>query len=283
MEIPEATLERLIERYSIILFDAYGVLAGSKSVLPEAPAAIEFLNRLGKPYFVLTNDASALPETRAARYAAMGLPIEAGRIITSGSLLAGYFRENGLVGARCLTLGTEDSVRYVEAAGGNPVGYDEDFDALIVGDQSGFPFLEVADGALSALFRKIDAGRSVRLVLPNPDLIYPEGDGFGFASGTVAAMFEAALALRYPAMPELRFDRLGKPHPAIFREALRRGGTMDMAMIGDQVETDIKGANDFGIASALVETGVSAYDLSRLPKVARPTYRMKSLAVGGRG
>ena len=283
MEIPEATLEGLIERYSVILFDAYGVLAGSKSVLPEAPAAIGLLNRLGKPYYVLTNDASALPETRAARYAAMGLPIEAGRIITSGSLLAGYFRENGLVGARCLTLGTEDSVRYVEAAGGNPVGYDEDFDALIVGDQSGFPFLEVADGALSALFRKIDAGRSVRLVLPNPDLIYPEGDGFGFASGTVAAMFEAALALRYPAMPELRFDRLGKPHPAIFREALRRGGTMDMAMIGDQVETDIKGANDFGIASALVETGVSAYDLSRLPKAARPTYRMKSLAVGARG
>ena len=283
MEIPEATLEGLIERYSVILFDAYGVLAGSKSVLPEAPAAIELLNRLGKPYYVLTNDASALPETRAARYAAMGLPIEAGRIITSGSLLAGYFRENGLVGARCLTLGTEDSVRYVEIAGGEPVGYDDDFDALVVGDQAGFPFLEAADGALSALFRKIDAGLSVRLVLPNPDLIYPEGDGFGFASGTVAAMFEAALALRYPTMPELRFARLGKPHPAIFQEALRRGGTMDMAMIGDQVETDIKGANDFGIASALVETGVSAYDLSRLPKAARPTYRMKSLAVGGRG
>ena len=36
------------------------------------------------------------------------------------------------------------------------------------------------------------------LVLPSPDLYCPEGDGHGFASGTVAHMFEATLALRYP-------------------------------------------------------------------------------------
>ena len=128
--------------------------------------------------------------------------------------------------------------------------------------------------------RLIDAGRPPRLILPNPDLIYPSGDGFAFASGTVARMFEAALALRYPDRPELRFTRLGKPHPAIYEEARRRSGTMDMVMIGDTPDTDIRGANDFGIASALIGTGVSTQDVSQLPPSDVPTYLMRSLTLG---
>lgn len=277
--ILQTTFRELIDRYPVILFDAYGVLAGSNSVSPEAPAAIELLRRIRKPHFVLTNDASALPETRAARYKSLGLSIDTSRIITSGSLLTGYFAEHDLANSRCVVLGPPDSLRYVEVAGGCVVPYEADFDALVIGDQSGFPFLEAADILLSALFRKIDAGESVRLILPNPDLIYPEGDGFGFASGSVAMIFESALALRYPDRPDLRFTRLGKPHPAIYREAFRRSRTMDMVMIGDQVETDIKGANDFGIASALISTGISGYDVSRLPKSDRPDYLIESLAI----
>ena len=277
--LTQVAFRELTDRYTVILFDAYGVLAGSNFVEPEAPAAIELLHGMNKSYFVLTNDSSALAETRAASYESMGLAIDESRIITSGSLLVSYFAENGLVGSRCIVLGPLDSLRYVEAAGGRVVSYREDFDALVIGDQAGFPFLEVADMVLSVLFRKIDAGESVRLILPNPDLIYPEGDGFGFASGSVALIFESALALRYPDRPDLRFARLGKPHPAIFREAFRRSGTMDMVMIGDQIETDIKGANDFGIASALVRTGISGYDVSSLPEGERPDYLIESLAV----
>ena len=279
IQIPQATFRELADRYSVILFDAYGVLAGSDYVAPEAPAAIELLHCLDKPYFVLTNDASALPETRAAKYKSMGLSIDSSRIITSGSLLAGYFAENDLVGSRCVTLGPPDSLRYVENAGGVLVSYSDDFDTLVIGDQAGFPLLEVADRVLSSLFRKIDADESPRLVLPNPDLIYPEGFGFGFASGSVALIFESALALRYPDRPHLRFTRLGKPHPAIFQEAFRRGGTMDMAMIGDQIETDIKGANNFGIASALIGTGISTYDTTRSSRAERPDFLIESLSV----
>ena len=276
---PFTTLAWLAERYSTILFDAYGVLAGSERVVPEAPAAIDRLNAAGKPYFVLTNDASTLPETRAARYAEMGLRIAPERIITSGGLLAAHFAERGLAGARCAVLGTADSAAYVERAGGIPTRCFDDFDALIIGDQAGFPFLETADAALSALFRLIDAGREVRLIMPNPDLIYPEGGGFGFASGSVGLIFESALALRYPDREDLRFARLGKPRPAMFEEAARRSGTRDMVMIGDTPDTDIRGANWFGIASALVDTGIAALGAAAsLPKSDTPAYRLRSLA-----
>ena len=277
--VPRVTLDDLIDRYSVILFDAYGVLAGSKSVVPGAPEAIDRLNDLGMPYYVLTNDASALPETTAARYSRMGLYIDADRIITSGSLLPRHFQESGLTGSRCVVLGTDDSARYVEAARGCMVSCVQEFDTLVLGDQSWPKFLETANRVLTALFNKIDKGQGVNLVLPNPDLIYPDGNGFGFASGTAAMMFESALALRYPGRSDLSFTRLGKPHAAIFEEAFRRSGTMDMVMIGDTPETDIRGAKAFGIASALVETGTAAVDVSLLPKVDRPDCRMRSLAL----
>ena len=153
-------------------------------------------------------------------------------------------------------MGTEDSADYVRAASGRVVSFDADFDVLVIGDQLGFPFLEATGAVLTNLFRKIDRGETPRLVLPNPDVIYPEGDGYGFASGAVALMFEAAMALRYPGRTDLVFTRLGKPHPAMFEEAFRRSGTRDAVMIGDTPGTDIRGANHVGIASVLMGTGV---------------------------
>ena len=254
------------------------MLADSFGSYPGAVELIEELNRTGKPYYVLTNDASALPETRSGRFRRIGLDIAPEAIITSGSLLVDYFRREGLIGARCVVMGPDDSRRYVRAAGGIIARPDEAFDAVVIGNQSGFPFVETIDEVMSTLFRRIDAGESVRLVQPNPDLIYPTASGgFGIASGSVALLLEAALELRYPGRPELRFEPLGKPHPAMFEEARRRAGTSDMVMIGDQPETDIRGANGFGIHSALVDTGIAENAAAPLPAEVRPTYYLRGL------
>lgn len=276
MSIQEVTIDELVERYSALLFDAYGVLSYSVGALPGAVELIDRLNDIRKPYYVLTNDASALPESRAASYHQAGLYVDANRIITSGSLLKGYFAEHGICGARCVALGTEDSAEYVRRAGGAVVSAADGFGVVVVGDQSGFPFVDGVNGILTALFQMIDAGETPRLVLPNPDLVYPDDDGFGMASGSVALIIEAALRQRYPERNELQFDRLGKPNGAIFAEALRRSGTRDMVMLGDTLETDIRGANAFGIDSALVAGGVtSSHGLNRAADT--PTYWLRGL------
>jgi HAD superfamily hydrolase (TIGR01450 family) len=273
---PEITVDQLIERYAVLLLDAYGVLVSSAGALPGAADFIAGLNRRGTPYFILTNDASKLPATSARRYRGFGLAIDEARFITSGQLLEDHFAREGLTGARCVVLGPRDSVEYVERAGGRPVSPATEFDVLVVADESGFPFLETVDGVLSALFRAFDAGRTVHLVCPNPDLVYPSGNGFGIASGSVAGMLEAVLALRYPRR-DLRFARLGKPNRAIFEAALRRSGTRDMVMVGDQLETDIRGARAFGIDAVLVMTGVTE-DVAGVPADVRPTAVLSSLS-----
>jgi ribonucleotide monophosphatase NagD (HAD superfamily) len=142
-------------------------------------------------------------------------------------------------------------------------------------DDDGFDFLRGSEAALSAAMRALDAGRPLRLVLPNPDLVYPRGRGeVGFTAGTIAGMIEAALERRYPGRPP-RFERLGKPERHLFDRAVERLGVPrgDVVVIGDQLETDIAGAVAAEVDSALL-AGVSRWT----PDAAvRPTWLLASL------
>ena len=52
--------------YDAVLLDAYGVLVDASGVLPHARAFIEALVAHDKPFYIVTNDASRLPEAIAA-------------------------------------------------------------------------------------------------------------------------------------------------------------------------------------------------------------------------
>ena len=277
--IPRITVTELIDRYAVLLLDAYGVLVHGGGALPGAVEFIERLNRSGKPYYILTNDVAKLPATAAARYRSFGLDLSAERIISAGTLLKDYFAEQGLPGKRCAVLGPPDSRHYVEMAGGKVVAADEDFEVLVIADESGFPFLETVDQVLSTLFARVDRQQPVALILPNPDLIFPTAAaGFGLAAGSIALILEAALQLRYPQRDDLRFVRLGKPHTRIFAAAQQRCGSRNLVMVGDQLQTDIRGANAFGIDSVLITGGISGPAAQTvLAAGPQPTYCLDSL------
>ncbi|HET7500050.1 MAG TPA: HAD-IA family hydrolase [Kofleriaceae bacterium] len=260
MDPTSTTIGALLDRYDGVLLDAYGVLVDAQGLLPGAAALIAELTRRGTPFAIVTNDASRSAATFVARFARLGVAVEPERVVSSGSLLPGYFRAHGLVGARTCVLGTEDSVAFVCEGGGVPVALEPgmELDALAVCDDSGTPFVDGIELALSAVVRAVDAGRAPALILPNPDLVYPKGGGeLGFTAGAMALLIEAALARRFPERA-LRFEHLGKPAPHLFTEARRRLGTGHVVMIGDQLETDIAGARAAGIDAALL-AGVSRW------------------------
>lgn len=277
---PTTTIRHLIGAYDALLLDAYGVLVDKSGLLEGAAALIDRLNALAKPYYILTNSASRLPEVMAEEFQVLGLVVPAERFITSGLLLERHFAERGLAGKRCMVLGPEDSIRYVERAGGKAVefGADTDAEVIVLADQKGFPVLDGMDCALSLVLRRLDAGQPLGLVLCNPDLIYPVARGrYGFTAGGLALMIEGVLRERYPEM-RLGFSRLGKPHAPIFEEAARRSGTRNLVMIGDQLATDILGANRCGIDSVLIGTGLARRGVAVTGEMA-PTYLLPSLAL----
>jgi len=274
-------MAELLDTYDGVLLDAYGVLVDGAGALPGAAALIAELERRGTAYAIVTNDASRSQATYERRFAQLGLAIPAWRVVTSGSLLPGYFRDRGLAGARTLVLGTDDSYAYVVEGGGVPVELvaGVDVDAVAVCDDAGTPFLDGIELALSAAVRAIEAGRAPALVLPNPDVVYPKGDGeLGFTAGAMALLVETALVRRFPGRG-LAFDRLGKPAPHLFLEGRRRTGVERVVMIGDQLETDVAGARAAGIDVALL-SGVSRWDPRASPAgtAITPTYLLESLA-----
>jgi HAD superfamily hydrolase (TIGR01459 family) len=273
---PTISVSELIAVYDGFLLDAYGVLLDKTGPLPGAVAFVDQLEAAGKPYLILTNSASRLPDALAAEMGAMGFPTGAENILTSGALLGAFFREHGLQGAACVVLGTEESADYVRRAGGQPVPWlgEGDAEVVVVADQEGVT-MDVMDWALTLLVRRLDAGKPVSVVVCNPDLMYPVAPGrYGFTAGGLAVMLEAVIRERYPGPEELSV-RLGKPYPSIFQEAKRRLAVDKLVMVGDQLATDILGANRAGIDSVLVGTGLSG-NVEVAVNGPRPTWRLSS-------
>ncbi|MCG6896661.1 MAG: HAD-IIA family hydrolase [Thiocapsa sp.] len=272
-------LDQLIAEYDCWLLDAYGVLLDDAGALPGAVDLLRRLDAAGKPWLVVTNSASRLPETLSHDWAAAGIVIDPARILTSGSLLAGYFAAAGLSGARCLFLGPPESRAYVERAGGQPVQPSPaaDTEVVVVADQKQVRWPEDLDDTVSLILRRVDAGRPLHLLLCNPDLIYPVAPGrYGFTAGGIASMLEAVIRERYPTR-KLGFTRLGKPYPPLFERARERLGSGRLLMVGDQLGTDIQGAVHTGIDSLLVCTGLAPRgDPADWP--VRPTWVLPSLA-----
>lgn len=276
--IPHIDRTTLFERYDGLLLDAFGVLVDKQGPLPGAIDLIETMNAEQTPYFILTNSASRLPETMELHYQQQGLNIPLERIISSGMLLDAHFRDKSLIGARTLVLGPENSQEYARRCGGVVIADikpDTEVDVVVIADQAGYDLLERMNQTMSLILRQIDAGRAPHLLLCNPDIIYPIAAGeYGFTAGGLAAMLNAILVERYPG-ETFAFHPLGKPHAPIFAEGVKRIGSSRVVMIGDQLATDIRGANDFGIDSILVGTGLSGQ--KKTSASARPTWQTLTL------
>lgn len=268
-------LKGLLDRYDGFLFDAYGVLYDGKGLIAPCVKAWRDLREAGKKTFILTNGSSRTLEESADMYRKLGLAMEPSDIINSASLIAPYFQEKKLSGKRTAVLGTKSSARYVEEAGGivvDPLQTD-DYDVLVVANQTEFPLLDSLEATLSQVLTRFEEGHPTELILTNPDLIYPHAKRrFGITAGSLALLLEAALKARLSSeAPE--FTKLGKPYPRIYEEAIKRAGTRNLLMVGDQLETDIRGAEGVGIDSVLVGTGMIPLE-TWVPKPTdpRPTY-----------
>lgn len=110
-----------------------------------------------------------------------------------------------------------------------------------------------------------------RLLATNEDTWCPTDSGPRPGCGAVAALLEAATGRKA--------YYVGKPNPFMMRAARKRMGlrTDQVVMIGDTMETDIRGATDLGFRSVLVLTGSTQVEtLEKYPF--RPTVVVESIA-----
>jgi N-acetylglutamate synthase-like GNAT family acetyltransferase len=113
-------------------------------------------------------------------------------------------------------------------------------------------------------------GRGAHLVATNADASYPApGDDLWPGAGALLAAVETATGTTA--------EVVGKPHRPLFDAAVDRAGTRSALMVGDRIETDVVGAADAGLDSALVLTG-AARAATLLDRGPPPTILAEDLA-----
>ncbi|HEY2205932.1 MAG TPA: HAD-IIA family hydrolase [Pseudonocardia sp.] len=227
-----------------VLLDIDGVLTVSWEPLDGAVEALRAIRDAGLPVALLTNTTSRTRARIAATLSGAGFPVERDDILTAPASAAAYLREHRPDASVSLLNSGDvaedlDGVRLVDAAG----GADEQVDVVLTGGAGP----EFDYRALNAAFAQLRGG--AELMAMHANLFWRTAEGLSLDSGAFLAGLELAA--------DTRARVLGKPAEAFFAAALDRVGVPASAavMVGDDVESDVLGAQAHGIAGVLVRTG----------------------------
>ena len=238
-----AAVRRAVGRKKAFLFDLDGVFyRGKETRVPLGGArTIDAIRSAGKSFLILTNDSTDTREMVRSRLADSGVSVAADEILSSAFLTADYLKSK--YGSVTYYLIGEVGLEAELERLGHRRTRGESADFVVVGLDRGLSY-----GSLDHAARVGRGG--ARIVATHTARLYMYKDGPAVATGPIVKALEYATGKRAVVM--------GKPSPLMFKMALARAGCRpdDAVMVGDQVETDIKGAERAGIDAILVTTGV---------------------------
>jgi HAD superfamily hydrolase (TIGR01458 family) len=248
-----------LEGIDAVLLDLDGVLYVEGELVPGADEAVKRLRGSGTALRFVTNTTASSRSQTLEKLRDFGIELEEDELVTPAALARRHCDD---AGHRIVALIMNDDVKAdfegLEEA-------DTDVDAVIMGDlgeQFGFRILNQA-------FRLVMDG--AELVALQKNRFWLTADGLSLDAGPFVAAIEYATGRDAFVV--------GKPSAGFFDIVLADlGADRDsVAMVGDDVETDIGGALDAGIAAVLVRTGKYREDFVRDSGI-QPTATIDSVA-----
>lgn len=222
-----------------VLLDMDGVLYHGTQPLE---GAVEFLDWLALPYAYVTNNSSRTPQQVADKLGKMGIVADPATILTSSIATAAFLRNHFPQNAPLYCIGEVGLRTAIQEAGfvlstHHPLGVVVGLDRELTASKE-----QVAVDA-------VKAGASFIATNMDPVLMTESGSRPGTGSIVQGIINKTGI------IPQI----MGKPERPIFDMAaqLLNLSLPDLLMIGDNVETDIRGAAQHGMQSAFVLTGVS--------------------------
>ncbi|WP_030227321.1 HAD hydrolase-like protein [Streptomyces sp. NRRL WC-3626] len=257
---PEGSGQALSEAYDTALLDLDGVVYAGGSAIAHAVESLATVRAGGMRLAYVTNNALRTPDTVAAHLTELGIPTDAGDVITSAQAVARLVAGQVPQGARVLVIGGEGLRVALRERGLVPVESADDDPVAVV---QGYGGPDMAWG------RFAEASYAVARGLPwfasNTDLTIPSGRGIAPGNGAAVEVVRIATG----AEPQVA----GKPLPPMHRETILRTGAERPLVVGDRLDTDIEGAFNGEVDSLLVLTGVAdGAQLLAAPPRHRPTY-----------
>lgn len=254
---PEAELRAALRGVRSLLLDLDGVIVLAGKAIPGAVGAIATLERRRLPYRIVTNTSAVSRATLARWSAKLGAPIPAARfesaLSASAAWTARHYRDRPLY-----VLASDDA--RTEFAGQRLLSHEEagargaTAAAVVIGDSPE----EATFDNLNRAFRLVLDGAVLIGMHRNPWWLTPDGptlDSGAFVTGLEFATGRPATVI-------------GKPAGAFFSQAVRdlrkeAGRDLarsDIAMVGDDVRTDIRAAQRAGLRGIFVLSGKHGLD-----------------------
>ncbi len=237
-----------------ILIDIDGTLMRGKELLVGAIDFIEYLDNEKIPYLIVSNNTKS-PSRYVDLFNAKGIIVKKEDILTCTCTTKKYLVNNTYIKS-AYVIGKPDLFDAVEEAGvrilddANSVDIGEVADAVIVGGDFNLNYTKLKDAVLHLQ-------KGATLIGSNGDLLIPTEEGLVPEAGMTLAALEAGSGTK----PII----LGKPETFFFKIAVSTllelgdiddSASAEVVMLGDRLDTDIKGAAKFGLKTILVKTGV---------------------------
>jgi HAD superfamily hydrolase (TIGR01458 family) len=224
--------------YKGFIIDMEGTILESGT---EIPGSFDFLKKLMEnniPFRVITNTVSKSVEEMATNIKNIGLEIPSSFILNPIKALNYFLEERNtssyfFVGPSFI----QSQLSIQPAFEGNP-------EYIILCD---FEYITFSYDFLNQIYQYLLKGSE--LLSTSYSNFYFSKEGPKIDTGSFTKMFEI--------LGNQHATIFGKPSPSLYEVALKQMGIEKKGVIaiGDDVLTDIKGANEYGIISALVQTG----------------------------
>ena len=228
----------------LLLADLDGVVYRGPGAIP---GAVEQLNRAEVRLAYITNNASRTDRAVAEHLRGLGLRAEPSDVVTSPQAAVTLLAETVPAGSRVLVIGGEGLVDELGKAGFEVTRSADDQPAAVVqGFDPSVGWEQLAEASFA--LAEVPGSPQLPWIATNTDWTIPVARGLAPGNGTLVSAVHTAVQ-RLPIFA-------GKPETAIFETAFERFGSRNALMLGDRLDTDIKGARAAGIPSLHVLTGV---------------------------
>lgn len=243
------------------LIDLDGVLYIGKNPIPGVKQCLQRMEELGYGCRFVSNSTRRSRASVAERLKSLGYSVPAGHIYTPPLAAIKHMKGSGK--ERCFLLTAGDVHRDFEDAG--ICICEEDADYVVIGDAGN-----------SFTFERLN--HALRLILDGAEILALEKDRYWMEpQGLVLSTGPFVAALEYATGKKA--ELMGKPSRQFFQLALSDLGIkpQDAAMIGDDILTDVLGAQEMGMQGILVKTGKYREDTAKASGV-KPDMVLESLA-----
>ena len=240
-------LSEVQDKYDAFFIDLWGVIHNGLELYPNAISVLENLIKLKKRFVLISN--APRPSKSVEKYL-INLKMDKSfleNIFTSGEAALQTLKKN-FFDKKFYHLGPKRDVDLIKEFKKNEASLEKCDFILCTG------LFENQESSLIYYQDLLKNYTNLKMLCTNPDLIVHRGLKTEFCAGSVAAVFEKLGG---------KVTYFGKPYPEIYNFCIKKNE--NILAIGDNIRTDIIGANKMKFDSLFITGGIHKKEFLNLP------------------